>query len=334
MKYQLLTGLVAALILPALSPIPGHAQARPDSALDLALDTALNTPEAATEPSNQALPSNQTLLQPAVAESPSSPSDSLSAAAGTDLTPSLVQVIAHSLDSTPAATLYLSNIPLLTFVGTEPATAETTDKIDTAARGGAADPTVQASTFGERIDALYRDGVDASTISARWNVDDERFEVMIGDAVLVALNERVTLPDTTGDIAEDTLQITNRLRRLLGNVEPITEIEGRPAPAPTVAVRSVSSGLASWYGPGFHGRRSASGEVFNQNAMTAAHRTLPFGTRVRVTNVNNGRQVIVRINDRGPFSGGRVIDLSAGAAGSIGLRSAGVGPVQIEVLGN
>ncbi len=326
MKYQFLTGLAAALILPALSPIPGQAQTEPQTSP--VLDTALVTPEAAT-----AEPSPQNSLQPEATEATPSPSDSLSAATSNDLTPSLVQVIAHQLDDAQAATLYLRNIPLLTFIGSDAAEADTADKVDTEASAAPADPAVRASTFAERIDQMHQSELDARTISARWNADDEQFEVMVGDDTFVALNDRVTLPDTTGDIAEDTLQVTNRLRRLLGDVEPVTEIEGRPVPpAPTVAVRSVSSGLASWYGPGFHGRRSASGEIFNQNAMTAAHRTLPFGTRVRVTNVNNGRQVVVRINDRGPFSGGRVIDLSAAAAGAIGLRSAGVGTVQIEVL--
>jgi rare lipoprotein A len=108
-------------------------------------------------------------------------------------------------------------------------------------------------------------------------------------------------------------------------------------PEPEVAVQnwnvsSVFTGRASWYGPGFHGRRTASGEVFNQNALTAAHRTLPFGTRVRVVNVSNHREVVVRINDRGPFTGGRVLDLSAEAARAIGLDRAGVGPVRVEVL--
>ena len=91
--------------------------------------------------------------------------------------------------------------------------------------------------------------------------------------------------------------------------------------------------MASWYGPGFHGRRTANGEVYNQNALTAAHRSLPFGTKVRVTNVNTGSSVIVRINDRGPFSGGRVIDLSAAAARVIGMLRSGVAPVRIEILG-
>jgi rare lipoprotein A len=77
--------------------------------------------------------------------------------------------------------------------------------------------------------------------------------------------------------------------------------------------------MASWYGPGFHGRKTASGERFNTGALTAAHKTLPFGTRVRVVNVHTGRSVVVRINDRGPFIRGRVIDLSKAAARAIGM---------------
>ena len=100
-----------------------------------------------------------------------------------------------------------------------------------------------------------------------------------------------------------------------------------------VANKAIYSGKASWYGPGFHGRRTANGEVFNSNELTAAHRSLPFGTKVRVTNMNNGRSVVVRINDRGPFAGGRIIDLSAGAARSINMINSGVAPVRIEVLG-
>ena len=93
------------------------------------------------------------------------------------------------------------------------------------------------------------------------------------------------------------------------------------------------SGKASWYGPGFHGRLTANGERYNQNAMTAAHKYLRFGTRVKVTNLNNGRSVIVRINDRGPFAKGRVIDLSAAAARSLNMIHSGVAPVRVTILG-
>ena len=113
-----------------------------------------------------------------------------------------------------------------------------------------------------------------------------------------------------------------------------------PAKDKTVAVRTVETektyrttssqtGQASYYGYGA-GSQTASGARFNPNAMTAAHRTLPFGTKVRVTNKRNGKMVIVTINDRGPFIRGRIIDLSTAAAGVIGMRSAGVAPVLVE----
>jgi rare lipoprotein A len=90
--------------------------------------------------------------------------------------------------------------------------------------------------------------------------------------------------------------------------------------------------LASWYGPGFHGNTTANGETYNQWGLTAAHRSLPFGTRVKVTNLNNGRSVVVRVNDDGPHIPGRVIDLSRGAADRIGLTASGVAPVRLQVL--
>lgn len=95
---------------------------------------------------------------------------------------------------------------------------------------------------------------------------------------------------------------------------------------------SVLYGKASYYGPKFHGRKTANGEVFNQYALTAAHKTLPFGTVCRVINLDNGKSVIVRINDRGPFIKGRIIDLSYGAAKRIDGIIAGVMNVKIEIL--
>ena len=88
----------------------------------------------------------------------------------------------------------------------------------------------------------------------------------------------------------------------------------RPRVVAAPSAAGVQVGVASWYGPGFHGRRTANGEIYDQYELTAAHRTLPLGTRAMVTNLDNGRSVEVRINDRGPFVDGRVIDLSYGAA--------------------
>ena len=91
-------------------------------------------------------------------------------------------------------------------------------------------------------------------------------------------------------------------------------------------------GTASWYGRYFHGRETASGERYNMYRFTAAHRRLPLGTLVRVTNLENGETVIVRVNDRGPVPRSRIIDLSYGAARMIGLSGAGIGPVRLDIL--
>jgi rare lipoprotein A len=103
-----------------------------------------------------------------------------------------------------------------------------------------------------------------------------------------------------------------------------------PPRPPTLG--SEERGLASWYGYPHHGRRTASGEVFDMRDLTAAHRTLPLGTRLMVTNVDNGQVVEVRINDRGPFVEGRILDLSHGAARLLGAVGSGVIPVRLRVV--
>jgi rare lipoprotein A len=94
----------------------------------------------------------------------------------------------------------------------------------------------------------------------------------------------------------------------------------------------VEEGKASWYGVPFHGRRAANGEIFDMNSLVAAHRTLPFGSILRVTNLNNGREVEVRVIDRGPFVGDRVLDLARAAAVSLDMIGTGTAPVRIELL--
>ena len=103
-----------------------------------------------------------------------------------------------------------------------------------------------------------------------------------------------------------------------------------PAPAPN---GYIEEGNASWYGPPFHGRRASNGEIYDMYKLTAAHRTLPFETTVRVTNLTNGKTTTVRITDRGPFVENRVIDLSLAAAREIDLVGPGTAPVRLEVLG-
>jgi rare lipoprotein A len=107
---------------------------------------------------------------------------------------------------------------------------------------------------------------------------------------------------------------------------------GTPPESPAQTAVHIASGKASFYADKYHGRTTASGERFDQQAMTAAHRTLPFGTRVKVTHVRNGKSVIVRINDRGPFVKGRIIDLSRAAFSRIGHPAFGVIRVEIEVV--
>lgn len=110
-------------------------------------------------------------------------------------------------------------------------------------------------------------------------------------------------------------------------------INGKTYYPTVVEIGDTASGIASWYGPNFHGKYTSNGERYNMNAMTAAHKTLPMNTMVKVTNLNNNKTAIVRINDRGPFVTGRVIDLSRSAAKRIDMFEKGTAPVRLEVVG-
>lgn len=119
----------------------------------------------------------------------------------------------------------------------------------------------------------------------------------------------------------------------VSELEPLASDE-TVGPVPSSSESPISGGEASFYGNELAGNRTASGEVFDPGKLTAAHRTLPLGSRVRVTNARNGESVVVRINDRGPFHGNRVIDLSTAAARSIGLIQSGTGRVNLALLMN
>jgi rare lipoprotein A len=114
--------------------------------------------------------------------------------------------------------------------------------------------------------------------------------------------------------------------------KPYTVLGQRYEPLQTHA-GFVQTGIASWYGADFHGKKTSNGEIYDMHAMTAAHKTLPLGVYVRVQNRDNGREAVVRVNDRGPFVKGRVIDLSYSAAKTLGVDIAGTAPVRIEALG-
>ena len=110
-------------------------------------------------------------------------------------------------------------------------------------------------------------------------------------------------------------------------------VNGRTYHPTVVSVGWTQEGIASWYGPNFHGGKTSNGEIYNMYAMTAAHKTLPMNTMVRVTNLRNGQSVVVRINDRGPFVRGRIIDLSYTAGKRLGIDKTGTAPVKLTVLG-
>jgi rare lipoprotein A len=137
-----------------------------------------------------------------------------------------------------------------------------------------------------------------------------------------------------GPVQADELAAGDRVASLAETVAQL-DVTIRVLP-PEVAAEKVlqaaGQGEASYYGHELAGNRTASGERFNPNAMTAAHRTLPLGTRLRVTNLSNGRSVIVRVNDRGPFVGNRLIDVSLGAAREINMVRSGKAQVRLEIV--
>jgi rare lipoprotein A len=253
----------------------------------------------------------------------------------------IAKIHPHEMDQRNAATLYVRNIPVLTFLG-----AATANKSN-----GDADPVRRASTLATQLNQMNLNSIDASRITVSWNPlaqqskqpegdrPQERYSIKLGNVTLATVDGNTILSATTRNLETDALEATNLLRRLLGNAAPLTAVAGKPKPKPKPmpvvvrpAIRFHGTGYASWYGPGFDGNMSASGEIFNENALTAAHRTLPFGTRVLVTNLDNKATVVVRINDRGPFYDDRIIDLSLGAARVVGLVDAGVAPVRLDIL--
>ncbi|MGC8451614.1 MAG: septal ring lytic transglycosylase RlpA family protein [Cylindrospermopsis raciborskii] len=296
----------------------------------------------------------------------------------------------HSLQGRQAATLYIRNTPVLTFLGSRGETkvgdrsskvvkygSVNTGKSPQITSGGSIrgakesprsilvnDPVYRASLVAAKINQLVLDSADGRQITVSWNPKGKHFAnnrpsgnesrptslssgnytIRFDGKELVEINESTRLADGTNNLAKDALQATNHLRKILGEAPEVKEIANLPKPGnisiPKLpqkvvigGIRINFRGMASWYGYDWAGRKTANGERFNPEAMTAAHRTLPMGTRVRVTNTHNGRSVVVRINDRGPYIGGRVIDLSVGAAKILGMVSSGVAAVRIEVLG-
>jgi rare lipoprotein A len=258
---------------------------------------------------------------------------------------SIVKIHNHEVQGQPAATLYVRNLPILTFLEA-PATTPTQGAQLVSTNQNSTASLSKAETIATQLDQLYRSGKAAEGIKVIWQGNKTnskgQYVVTAGKLPIATIDATTTYAKTTSNAEQDALLVANRLRRLLSSgpeAAPIKNVEGKPKPAAAATtedgawnVTRVYKGEASWYGPGFDGNLTANGERFNQNALTAAHPSLPFGTKIRVTNQNNGRSVVVRVNDRGPYAGGRIVDLSAGSADAIGLTSSGVAPVSLEVL--
>ena len=138
-------------------------------------------------------------------------------------------------------------------------------------------------------------------------------------------------PKTLSD-ADSSGKIINTPNMHKATMRPYT-IDGKTYYPTMVSVGDTFSGVASWYGKDFHGKKTSNGEIYNMNDMTAAHKTLPMNTMLKVTNIKNNKSVVVRVNDRGPFVGTRIIDLSFLAATRLELVANGTGPVGLEVIG-
>ena len=227
----------------------------------------------------------------------------------------------YDINGRQATTVYLEGLPLLTFVESSESSVEEETIRET--------PLERATQLTSKLNVLSRADLEDREIG----LDTENgYSITIDDEVLVNIDRNVAL-DLHNSYSSTALAATNRLRRLLQGAPPVGT--ATVVPQSTIVPNSVASsqrGLASWYGPGFAGRLSANGEIFDPEKLTAAHKYLPFGTMVEVVSLSTGRSVVVRINDRGPYIGGRIIDLSAAAARSIGLMGAGVGPVEIRIL--
>jgi rare lipoprotein A len=301
----------------------------------------------------------------------------------------MTEIHTHQVAGRQAATLYIRNIPVLTFVGhnsvastetkmgafgnengaqlvstnasspTKVASIGASVDINNQANSTKDDPVQRATVVAARINQLIWDKVDASKITVSWKAGGEstanesqqknnqlgeqprqgRYIIKANGEEIVEIDGDTRLADTTNDRAKDALQATNRLRRLIGNASPMKEIANLPQRSLPISLPNLpqliagAKGMASYYGYDGSGNRTATGERFNPEGLTAAHRHLPFGTRVRVTNTRNGRSVVVRINDRGPFIRGRIIDLSVAAARILGMMGSGVAPVRVEILG-
>jgi rare lipoprotein A (peptidoglycan hydrolase) len=188
----------------------------------------------------------------------------------------------------------------------------------------------RANQFSANLSSFLNQGGNPRDIKP--GLEGKKVVVRAGARILAVVDDKLAKEYKVSNKAL-AISLANRLRETLGagNIDRTTQVASRAflGMRPTGV---LLTGMASWYGPGFHGRRCANGSRFDMYAMTAAHKTLPFGTIVKVKNHNTGRSCLVKITDRGPYAHGRIIDLSKGAAQAIGLLGSGVGRVSVEVM--
>lgn len=190
--------------------------------------------------------------------------------------------------------------------------------------------TMSAVLFASSAIATNANAVESKTSLATISQDNaSRIDRVLGElsrqhdgasSLVKSARQPTSLALSSSLLASDTAQVSND--------EDV--LERLTAVASNSVSKFKQTGLASWYGRQFHGRKTASGETFDMNGLTAAHRSLPLNCYVKVTNKTNGKSVVVKVNDRGPFHGNRVMDLSYGAAKQLGITNKGVGNVSIE----
>ncbi|MCE3235237.1 MAG: rare lipoprotein [Vampirovibrio sp.] len=233
----------------------------------------------------------------------------------------LIQVLPQDEDTT---SLFVNSTEILRFQGT------VNDQTSYQRVKAMADKLNRSLVAGDESLSQIRPAMQADKAGAKEAV------IRFGDEVLTSVDAQ-TAKTAKESEAKLAFRYTNRLRQALG----ATPLQNGAFPEMnTVAKASpkykstgrVQVGMASWYGPRFHGRRAADGSRFNMNALTAAHKTLPFGTVVKVVNQRTQKSCIVKITDRGPYAHGRVIDLSKGAAKAIGMLGSGVARVSVEIV--
>ena len=183
--------------------------------------------------------------------------------------------------------------------------------------------TKTATTRSRETETTRPRRVTSTVASSSWEETENAAEVTVEKETASQGSVMVTNLNTIYQNKEENLNVNSKNKAVADTFEKVIEEREK--------YTHFQTGMASYYGGSWHGKKTANGEIFNENSLTAAHKTLPFGTKVKVTNLDNGKSVVVRINDRGPYSKGRVIDLSKVAFSKIASTSKGVTRVKLEV---